>query len=122
MGGIAFRAKAARHASASTADAALNKWPVMPLVAPPGTLTAPPPQAPAPVLPIGRGTHDDLARAFRCGREQGLAERRTLDINEAVLDALHDQALEMLGMAKRYADVKGPCWSAMVLEAAERDD
>lgn len=67
-------------------------------------------------------TGDDLHNAFEAGYEQGLAERRELDIEDEVLARLHDQALAALGMARRYAAVKGPAWTAMIAWSGESDE
>lgn len=67
-------------------------------------------------------TGDDLHNAYCAGREQGLAERRELDIEDQVLARLHDQALAALGMAKRFASVKGPNWTAMIEWSGASDE
>jgi hypothetical protein len=64
-------------------------------------------------------TFEDREAARLAGVEQGLAECRRLDISDAVQAALQDRAREALGMARRYASVKGPAWTAMIVECGE---
>lgn len=65
------------------------------------------------ILSAGSLSLDDRIAAFEAGRQQGKAERIEVEIEDRVLARLHDQALTALGMAKRYAAVKGPAWAAM---------
>jgi hypothetical protein len=64
---------------------------------------------------------EDRHAAWLAGVEHGRAERFDLEVTDAVQAALHDQALEALGMAKRSAR-HGAAFSAMVTESGERDD
>ena len=62
---------------------------------------------------------EDRHAAYCAGLEDGMARRVEIEIEDAVHDALHAQALEALGMARRSA-VHGSEFSAMVTEAGER--
>ena len=67
-------------------------------------------------------TSVDRLAAFVAGYADGMHHKFGLEVVDCAQALLHDQAREMLGMARQYASVTGPAWSAMVLEAAERDD
>ena len=72
-------------------------------------------------LPDGTDfTAEDRHAAWLAGVEHGRSERFDLELKDAVQDALHTRALEALGMARRSA-VHGPAFSAMVIEAGERE-
>jgi hypothetical protein len=64
---------------------------------------------------------EDRHAAWLAGVEQGRAERRDLEVTDVVQAALHDRALEALGLAKRSAR-HGEAFSQLVRESGERDD
>jgi len=66
-------------------------------------------------------TFEDRHSAWLAGFDLGCAQRVEVEIEDQVQARLHTRTLEALGMAKRYAAAKGPAWSAMVLEAGERE-
>ena len=86
-----------------------------------GTVISAEPRQPIAAL-VSTLTFEDREAARLAGVEQGLAERRRLDISDAVQDALHDQARAAVNMTRRYAAAKGPHWAQMITECGERDD
>ena len=80
------------------------------------------PKAPTKKLNTDSISAEDRHAAFCAGLEQGRAERVEIEVEDQVQARLHTRTLEALGMAKRYAAAKGPAWSALVMDCAERDD
>jgi hypothetical protein len=57
---------------------------------------------------------DDRHNAFIAGYELGKAERLEQAIDDQVQQALHARAVEMLGLARHLASIKGPNWADLV--------
>jgi hypothetical protein len=57
---------------------------------------------------------DDRHNAFIAGYELGKAERLEQAIDDQVQEALHARAVEMLGLARNLASIKGPDWAELV--------
>lgn len=64
---------------------------------------------------------EDRHAAFIAGYDTGLTERFRADVSDAVHTALHQQALEALGMARRLARAKGPAWEALIVWSGESE-
>ena len=67
-------------------------------------------------------TQEDRHASYRVGYGDGMHHVFRLNVDDAVQAALHAYTTEMLGVARRYASVKGPAWTAMIAESGERDE
>lgn len=61
--------------------------------------------------------HDAVTQSWCAGYEVGKAERLDRDIEDEIQRRMHEHSLELLGMARNYAEAKGPAWTRMIEEA-----